>query len=147
VRVIAATNRRLEREVNAGRFREDLYFRLSVVTVRMPSLRRRLEDIPILIQVILGSLNAEESSHLFTPAVIEDMMRYDWPGNVRELRNYVGAPWCSSMPPSFGARFRDHAALRGLHNRAASVHANGPGERGSAVQVAKEESWRLRAQP
>jgi DNA-binding NtrC family response regulator len=89
VRVIAATNRRLEREVNAGRFREDLYFRLSVVRVRMPSLRRRLSDIPNLIQVILTSLQAEESSHLFTPAVIEDMMRYDWPGNVRELRNYV----------------------------------------------------------
>ena len=89
VRVIAATNRRLEREVNAGRFREDLYFRLSVVTVRMPPLRKRLEDIPILVQGVLRSLNAEEANHLFTPDVIDDLMRYDWPGNVRELRNYV----------------------------------------------------------
>ncbi|MBK7584010.1 MAG: sigma 54-dependent Fis family transcriptional regulator [Myxococcales bacterium] len=89
VRVIAATNRRLEREVNAGRFREDLYFRLGVVTVRMPSLRKRLQDIPTLVQVILRTLNAEEANHLFTPDVIEDMARYDWPGNVRELRNYV----------------------------------------------------------
>ncbi len=89
VRVIAATNRRLEREVNAGRFREDLYFRLGVVTVRMPPLRKRLQDIPMLIQVILRSLNAEEALHLFTPEVVDDMSRYEWPGNVRELRNYV----------------------------------------------------------
>jgi DNA-binding NtrC family response regulator len=89
VRVIAATNRRLEREVNAGRFREDLYFRLGVVTVRMPPLKKRLADIPMLVQVVLRSLNAEDALHLFTPAVLEDMARYDWPGNVRELRNYV----------------------------------------------------------
>jgi len=89
VRVIAATNRRLEREINAGRFREDLYFRLGVVTVRMPPLRKRLQDIPMLVQVILRSLNAEDALHLFTPEVIDDMSRYDWPGNVRELRNYV----------------------------------------------------------
>ncbi|MCA9596217.1 MAG: sigma 54-dependent Fis family transcriptional regulator [Myxococcales bacterium] len=89
VRVIAATNRRLEREVNRGRFREDLYFRLGVVTVRMPPLRKRLEDLGILIQVILRSLNAEEASHLFTPDVVADMESHDWPGNVRELRNYV----------------------------------------------------------
>jgi DNA-binding NtrC family response regulator len=89
VRVIAATNRRLEREVNASRFREDLYFRLSVVTVRMPTLRKRLGDIPLLVQNMLRSLNAEEAAHLFTADVLDDMMRYDWPGNVRELRNYV----------------------------------------------------------
>jgi DNA-binding NtrC family response regulator len=89
VRVIAATNRRLEREVNAGRFREDLYFRLGVVTVRMPPLRKRLSDIATLVQVILRSLNAEDAIHLFTPDVLDDMARYDWPGNVRELRNYV----------------------------------------------------------
>ena len=89
VRVIAATNRRLEREVNASRFREDLYFRLGVVTVRMPPLRKRVQDIPMLVQVILRSLNAEEALHLFTADVLDDMLRHDWPGNVRELRNYV----------------------------------------------------------
>ncbi|MEZ4226467.1 MAG: sigma 54-interacting transcriptional regulator [Polyangiaceae bacterium] len=89
VRVIAATNRSLEREVNRGRFREDLYFRLSVVTVRMPPLRRRLDDLELLIRVILRSLNAEEAGHLFTHNVLADMRRHEWPGNVRELRNYV----------------------------------------------------------
>jgi len=89
VRVIAATNHRLETEINHGRFREDLFFRLSVLTVRLPALRKRLEDIPLLVRVLLRSLNAEECEHLFTPEVLADMDRHHWPGNVRELRNYV----------------------------------------------------------
>ena len=89
VRVVAATNRRLEREVNHGRFREDLYFRLSVVTVRVPPLRERLDDLEILVRAILDSLDARSSAHLFTPELFAEMRRYDWPGNVRELRNFV----------------------------------------------------------
>ena len=89
VRVIAATNRRLESEVNSGRFREDLYFRLSVVRIVMPPLRKRLEDLGLLVRVLLRSMNAESSLHLFTSDVLEQLARYDWPGNVRELRNYV----------------------------------------------------------
>ena len=89
VRVIAATNRQLEREVNQGRFREDLFFRLSVVTVRVPSLRERREDIPLLVDAFLSSLEAIDKRHLFTPEVIDAMLKHDWPGNVRELRNFV----------------------------------------------------------
>ncbi|EYF06512.1 sigma 54-interacting transcriptional regulator [Chondromyces apiculatus] len=89
IRVIAATNRRLEREVNSGRFREDLYYRLSVVTVRVPPLRERKEDIPLLVQHFLGALGASDRSELFPPDVMDKMLRYDWPGNVRELRNQV----------------------------------------------------------
>jgi DNA-binding NtrC family response regulator len=89
VRVVAATNRRLEREVNQGRFREDLYFRLSVVTVRVPPLRERLEDLELLVRTFLDTLSAQTSAHLFTRQVLDDMGRYDWPGNVRELRNFV----------------------------------------------------------
>jgi DNA-binding NtrC family response regulator len=89
VRVIAATNRKLEREVNHGRFREDLYFRLSVVTVRVPPLREHLEDIPVLVNLFLGKLGATHHRNLFTDEVLGEMQRYEWPGNVRELRNYV----------------------------------------------------------
>ncbi|CAN5586158.1 hypothetical protein BH09MYX1_BH09MYX1_24900 [soil metagenome] len=108
VRVVAATNRSLEREVNQGRFREDLYFRLSVVTVRMPSLRERIEDLEILVRAILEHLDALGEARLFTPEVMKNLSQYDWPGNVRELRNYVertivlqqAAPArASSMPP------------------------------------------------
>jgi transcriptional regulator with GAF, ATPase, and Fis domain len=89
VRVIAATNRMLEREVNHGRFREDLYYRLSVVTIRVPPLREHLEDLGLLVRAFLRDQDAKEAEKLFTPQVLADMGRYDWPGNVRELRNYV----------------------------------------------------------
>ena len=89
VRVVAATNRQLEREVNQGRFREDLYFRLSVVTVRVPSLRERPEDIELLVNVFLDALDAHRSAHLFTPQLMAELGKHPWPGNVRELRNFV----------------------------------------------------------
>jgi len=104
VRVIAATNRNLEREVNRGRFREDLYFRLSVITVRLPPLRERVEDIPALVRSFLESMDALESESLFTPDVYRELAQHDWPGNVRELRNYVeraivlAAPGALSRP-------------------------------------------------
>lgn len=89
VRVIAATNRKLEREVNLGRFRGDLFFRLAVVTVQLPPLRERLEDLPLLVHALLESMGALDRTTLFTPAVLDEMSGHDWPGNVRELRNYV----------------------------------------------------------
>jgi transcriptional regulator with GAF, ATPase, and Fis domain len=89
VRVISATNRDLEREVNKGTFREDLYFRIAVITVRVPPLRDRPEDLPHLIRAFLTLLDAKDSEHLFPPEVVEELVRHEWPGNVRELRNYV----------------------------------------------------------
>ena len=89
VRVVAATNRDLEREVNRGRFREDLYYRLAKVSVRVPPLRDRVEDIPLLVRSFLAALNVRDASRLFSVPVLEEMMAHDWPGNVRELKNYV----------------------------------------------------------
>jgi DNA-binding NtrC family response regulator len=89
VRVVSATNRDLEREVNKGRFREDIYFRLAVIQVHVPPLRERLDDLPILIRHFLGQLGCLEEEKLFNPAVQMEMQKHDWPGNVRELRNYV----------------------------------------------------------
>src|SRR5690606_15525140 len=89
VRVIAATHRDLEREVNRGTFRGDLYFRIAVITVRVPPLRERTEDLPHLIRASLDSLGASENERLFPPEVIEELAKHEWPGNVRELKNYV----------------------------------------------------------
>jgi len=89
VRVLSATNRDLEREVNKGRFREDLYFRLAVFSVRVPPLRERLEDVPVLVRGFLKLLGVPEAEALFSDKVLAEMQRHDWPGNVRELRNYV----------------------------------------------------------
>ncbi|MFW5741556.1 MAG: sigma 54-interacting transcriptional regulator, partial [Myxococcota bacterium] len=89
VRVIAATNRNLEREVNHGRFREDLFFRLSVVTIQVPPLRERLEDIPLLIDAMLAHMHASDQRSVFTDEVLATAAEHNWPGNVRELRNWI----------------------------------------------------------
>jgi len=90
-RVIAATNKNLEEEIQAGRFREDLYYRLNVVTVDVPPLRQRREDIPLLADFFLKQY-AEKNRRLikgFTPRATDLLMRYEWPGNVRELENII----------------------------------------------------------
>jgi transcriptional regulator with GAF, ATPase, and Fis domain len=91
VRVIAATNRDLERDVAEGRFRRDLYFRLRVLEIIVPSLRKRPEDIPELAHYFLQKFNAETGRKLrgYTPQAMELMRKYRWPGNVRELKNVV----------------------------------------------------------
>jgi len=88
VRVIAATNRDLEAAYRAGTFRKDLYFRLDVVTVRLPSLRERRSDIPQLVHSFLDRYAPGENVQV-TPAVMKSFLQYDWPGNVRELENCI----------------------------------------------------------
>ena len=91
VRVIAATNRDLEKAVAQGSFRRDLYFRLRVVELEVPPLRRRGEDIPELAQYFFQRYNTETGRRLrgFSPDAVDMMQRYRWPGNVRELKNVV----------------------------------------------------------
>jgi DNA-binding NtrC family response regulator len=91
VRIVAATNRRLEDMVAEGRFREDLFYRLNVLVVRMPPLRRRSEDIPLLASRFAEEFARRENRptiHL-TPELLGHLQRQKWPGNVRELRNLV----------------------------------------------------------
>ncbi|MDT5159052.1 MAG: two-component system, NtrC family, response regulator AtoC [Acidobacteriota bacterium] len=90
-RVVAATNRDLEREVKAGRFREDLFYRLSVVTLRVPALRERRSDIPLLAERFLraASENAGRGRLRLSEATLNRLVAYDWPGNVRELESAV----------------------------------------------------------
>lgn len=91
VRLIAATNKNLLQEIAAGRFREDLYHRLSVVVIEIPPLRERREDIPILAEAFLKEIIAEYNmpAKSFTPAALQELTLYEWQGNVRELRNAV----------------------------------------------------------
>lgn len=91
VRVIAASNKDLKKEMEKGTFREDLFYRLSVVVLQMPPLRERKEDIPLLAQHFLGLFAERNSKNIkgFTPQAMEKLLRYAWPGNVRELMNAV----------------------------------------------------------
>lgn len=91
VRVVAATNRNLEDEVKAGRFREDLFYRLNVVRIEMPALRERMDDIPLLMHSFLREFNIENKKNIkgFDKASKAAMIKYNWPGNIRELKNAV----------------------------------------------------------
>ncbi|QJA06614.1 sigma-54-dependent Fis family transcriptional regulator [Thermosulfurimonas marina] len=91
VRLIAATNKDLRAEIEAGRFREDLYFRLNVVPIVIPPLRERPEDIPLLVEEFLDELSRHSGlgRKTVSPEVLEALKRYPWPGNVRELRNLI----------------------------------------------------------
>jgi two-component system response regulator HydG len=92
VRIIAATNRELEKEIRAGQFRSDLYYRLNVITLHIPPLRDRKDDIPLFAEHFLRSLNESRANGQSVPAALSEdsvdaLQAYDWPGNVRELEN------------------------------------------------------------
>jgi two-component system response regulator HydG len=91
VRVIAATNKDLIKEMDAGRFRDDLYYRLNVVTINVPPLRERREDIPLIAQHFLKIFAEKNHKSIkgFTPQVMDRLLKYNWPGNIRELMNAV----------------------------------------------------------
>ncbi|OAI51343.1 ornithine decarboxylase [Planctomycetaceae bacterium SCGC AG-212-F19] len=91
VRVVSATNKPLEQGLHEGTFRKDLFFRLQVVEIRVPSLRERIDDVPLLAEHFLKRFVRETGRKIrgFTPAALQKMQQYHWPGNVRELRNVV----------------------------------------------------------
>jgi DNA-binding NtrC family response regulator len=91
VRVIAATNKDLKKEIEAGRFREDLYHRLAVILIPVPTLNDRRDDIPLLLSHFAAKIAQEQGNAPkgFSPAAIELLQAYDWTGNIRELRNVV----------------------------------------------------------
>ena len=90
-RIVCATNRDLKQEVELGNFRQDLYFRLSVLNVELPPLRKRLADIPLLLNYFLAHFNAENGKEIgqFQPEAVTLLTAYQWPGNIRELKNMV----------------------------------------------------------
>jgi len=113
VRVVAATNKRLEDEIDAGRFREDLFYRLNVIPFELPPLRERAEDIPLLVEHFNLRFSAEygQQPKLFSDAALDRLIEYRWPGNVRELRNTIERViimhrgpdvGCEDLPPLTG---------------------------------------------
>ncbi len=140
VRVIAATHRDLEREINRGRFRDDLYYRLAKVRVNVPPLRERTEDIPLLVRSFLASFPHKDVHHLFSPDVIAEMQRHDWPGNVRELRNYVERSVVLEDVPPPPRRSGTMPAFRPESLPAAAPPAAPPIDRSIPFRIAKEKA-------
>jgi DNA-binding NtrC family response regulator len=88
-RILSATNKNLKEEVKTGKFREDLLYRLNVITVELPSLRQRKQDIPLLIAAFLKNKMKTKVQKSISPKAVEMLMEYDWPGNIRELENVI----------------------------------------------------------
>lgn len=88
-RILSATNKNLKEEVKEGRFREDLLYRLNVITIELPSLRQRKDDIPLLVQSFLTTKMKTKTAKSISPKAIETLLAYDWPGNIRELENVI----------------------------------------------------------
>lgn len=113
VRVIAASNRDLLEEVEQRRFREDLYYRLNVVTIYLPPLRERREDIPLLVGHFLRFYNEKNRRHVphISAEAMEALKNYDWPGNVRELQNYIERAVVLARGDEIGTDLLPHAVL------------------------------------
>jgi len=115
VRVIAATNRDLESEVEDGSFREDLYYRLNVMPINVPSLRERYEDIPNLAEFLVSKIGKQQDRKLeITDSAVRVLMRYSWPGNVRELENWLER---AAIMSESGVIDRDVIAATGLEEQ------------------------------
>jgi len=126
IRLIAATNRDLEQEVSAGRFREDLFYRLNVVPLHMPALKERREDVPLL-AAHFAAKAAEKHDRPpagLDPALLEALQEYDWPGNVRELENMVERLVVLTKGAQLGVEFLPEKMLR--LTPAAHTPAGGP---------------------
>ena len=123
VRIISATNKDLAAEIAGGRFREDLYYRLNVVTLHLPPLRERREDIPTLSVQILDRLRRKfgRSARKFSLEAMEHLVAYQWPGNIRELENEIARSLILAMDqPELGAedlsdKLRGTAVAAELH--------------------------------
>ena len=127
VRLVAATNRALERLMHEGKFRQDLYFRLDAIHIDIPALRQRRDDIPALVEHFAARHNARHGTRkAFSAAAAEVLRRYDWPGNVRELRHVVERALVLAegeliRPPDLPGEIRQAAGLVGTEGDTASL--------------------------
>lgn len=154
VRVIAATNKTLESEIAAGKFREDLYYRLNVVPINVPPIRERREDIPLLAQYFVATLSAREGipPRTLTPDALERLTALDWPGNVRELRNTVErllilAPnteiTARDIDRLAGQRIMDDAGLASLSQCKTFEEFKDAAERAFLLNKLREFDWNV----
>jgi len=154
VRVIAATNKRLEDEITAGRFREDLFYRVNVVPLHVPALRERRDDIPLLVQYFIGQFANEGAAVRVSvdPTALERLAAFDWPGNVRELRNTIERFVILSSGPVItvadvdrlvGARSLDVATVGAIQSARTFEEFKLSSERSFLVAKLREHDWNV----
>lgn len=143
VRIIAASNRKLEEEIRAGRFREDLFYRLSVFPITIPPLRQRKDDIPILVQYFVAKYNKKIGKEIdaVSKETFSALQEYQWPGNVRELENVIERAVITSHGPELQVldRFDTFRDPGGEHDTPALADL----ERDHILKVLQKTGWRI----
>ena len=144
VRLITATNKSLDEQVRAGKFREDLYFRLRVVEIKLPPLRERKEDLPLLAKAFLTEFATENNKKVneFTPDAFQALMDYSWPGNVRELRTAVESAVVLARGERVSLRDLPAAIRTAAEN---STNSTKPAPKGELTVAAAEKQLIIRA--
>jgi two-component system, NtrC family, response regulator HydG len=146
VRIIAATNRNLEDEVATGRFRIDLYYRLNVFCVKIPALRDRRDDIPLLAAHFLAMHCGQQQKKIkgFTDSVLESMMNHPWPGNIRELENFIARSVLISTGPLIDTSDLPVMSASDLsHYGQPQVKSMAQQERDHIIAVLTQTNWKL----
>ena len=148
VRVIAATNRDLSSAVAAGRFREDLFYRLSVFPIRLPSLRERREDIEELVWHILQDLGKRMGRNIqgIQSSTLKAFQNYSWPGNIRELRNVIERNLILHAGPIFRAKLPDASSHGHSHHLGEGGESIREVEREHILRILCSTAWRVRGQ-
>jgi two-component system response regulator HydG len=137
VRILAATNRDLDAAVERGTFRKDLFYRLNVLALRIPSLRERRQDIPLLVEFFLEKLSAPGAPRTVGRETMEMLLAYDWPGNVRELENSIERALAMSTGP--GLHVADLPSQVRYARDAAVAAAEAAAEQGKILPIAELE--------
>lgn len=146
VRIIAATNQDLEALVASSRFREDLYYRLNVVQIRLPDLRERMEDIPLLVERFLERLNSRMGRHIvgLTDEAMRALMSHDFPGNVRELENAIERAYIMARTPQITlADLPEPIRRRAVVSQYPVNGAQPSDERARIVECLQRHRWNL----
>jgi DNA-binding NtrC family response regulator len=139
VRIVVATNHDLERRVEEGSFRKDLYYRLNVARIHLPPLRERRDDIPLLLGHYIGEMNQRHGRHVegLTAEALDRLVEYDWPGNIRELRNLVEAVFVTLDAPRIALADLPHP----LGQPVAAPASGASGERERLVSALFATNW------
>jgi formate hydrogenlyase transcriptional activator len=145
VRIIAASNRDLDEEIVAGRFRQDLFYRLSVFPITIPPLRQRKDDIPLLVSYFVAKFNKKTGRKIISvsPETLNALQAYHWPGNVRELENVIERAVITSQGPALQVLDRFDAFPKTGEQAGQEIKALAVLERDHILQVLESTGWRI----
>lgn len=144
VRVICATNRELERQIEAGAFRQDLFYRINVFTLRMPPLRERSRDIPWLVEYLIASCNERfnRRANPLSPQLMSRFEEYRWPGNIRELENLIKRYVIMGTEDSIAGELRGQGKRRALTPTSAETSAETPASGATSLKSVARQAMR-----